>query len=100
MLYSTFCRKRGEGESGYNVVFGEICRTNHKSSCFKAKERTTGNVLIMYNNPIFLSGWRGERNVVCKVVVDVMYSNGNVIRKLSGQAKDEASFMSFCLYMC
>ncbi len=56
MLYSTFCRKRGEGESGYNVVFGEICRTNHKSSCFKAKERTTGNVLITYNNPIVLSG--------------------------------------------
>ncbi len=56
MLYSTFGRKRGEGESGYNVVFGEICHTNHMSSCFKAKERTTGNVLITYNNPISLSG--------------------------------------------
>jgi hypothetical protein len=68
-----FCRKRGEGESGYNVVFGEIRRTNYKSSCFKAKERTRKRpVLLMYNNPTFVQERRGERNVVCKVVVDVM----------------------------
>ncbi len=79
MLYSMLRMRRGEGESGYNVVFGEIRSTCHKSSFFKAKEitrkrsgRLLEDVLLTYNNPIFVQVRRGERNVVCKVVVDVM----------------------------
>ena len=36
VLYEIFFRKRGEGESGENVVSDEIYSMNHKSSCFKA----------------------------------------------------------------
>jgi hypothetical protein len=78
-VVSRFCMRRGEGESGYNVVFGEIRSMSHKSSFFKAKERIRKrsvrlleDVILAYNNPIFVQVRRGERNVIRKVVVDVM----------------------------
>ena len=36
VLYDILSRKREEGESGENVVSGEMYSRNSKSSCFKA----------------------------------------------------------------
>ena len=36
LLYDFLSRKREEGESGENVVSGEMYSRNSKSSCFKA----------------------------------------------------------------
>ncbi len=36
LIYEILSRKREEGESGENVVSGEIYSMNPKSSCFKA----------------------------------------------------------------
>ena len=36
VLYEIFFRKRGEGESGENVISNERYSMNLKSSCFKA----------------------------------------------------------------
>jgi hypothetical protein len=73
-----FYMRRGEGESGYNVVFGVI-RSKSYMLFFKAKVRTRKrsgrlleDVLLPYNNPIFVQMRRGERNGICKVVIDVM----------------------------